>query len=95
MKLNQTKVLSKDEIEAIHSATLELFETVGIKIECEETRKILQEYGAELEQDTDFVKFPESLVKEQLKLVPNSFKLHGPDGKFNLKLLLKALTFPR
>jgi trimethylamine--corrinoid protein Co-methyltransferase len=93
MKLNQTKVLSKDEIEAIHSATLELFETVGIKIECEETRKILQEYGAELEQDTDFVKFPESLVKEQLNLVPNSFKLHGPDGKFNFEVTTQSTHF--
>jgi trimethylamine--corrinoid protein Co-methyltransferase len=86
MKLNQTQVLSKDEIETIHSATLELLENVGIKIDCEDTRKLLQEFGAQLDQNSDFVKFPESLVKEQLKKVPNSFTLHGPDGSYSIEI---------
>ncbi len=86
MKLNQTKVLSKDEIETIHSATLELFEKIGIKIDCEDTRKLLQEFGAEIDQTSDFVKFPESLIKEQLKKVPNSFTLYGPDGSYNIEI---------
>ncbi len=93
MKLNQTKVLSKAEIEAIDSATIELFETVGIKIECEETRKLLQENGALLEKDSDFVKFPESLVKDQLKLVPSSFKLYGPDGTYNFEVTTQSTNF--
>ncbi len=93
MKLNHIKVLSKDEIEAIHSATLELFETIGIKIDCEETRKLLKDYGAEVDQGSDFVKFPESIVKEQLKLVPSSFKLHGPDGTYNFEITTQSTHF--
>ena len=93
MKLNKTKVLSTAEIEAIHAATLELFETIGIRIECEETRNILQEHGAFIVQGSDFVKFPESLVKEQLKLVPNSFKLHGPDGAYNFEVTTQSTHF--
>ncbi len=93
MKLNQTKVLSKDEIKDIHSATLKLLETVGIKIDCEETRKLLEKNGAMSEQSSDFVKFPESIVKEKLKLVPNSFKLHGPDGKYNIEVNIQNIYF--
>ena len=93
MKLNQTKILSKDEIETIHAATLELFETTGIKIDCEDTRKLLQDFGAEIAQNSDFVKFSESLVKEQLKKVPNSFKLHGPDGSYSIEINRNNIYF--
>lgn len=93
MKLNQTKVLSKDEIERIHSATIELFENIGIKIDCEETRKLLEDHGAEVVNNSQFVKFPEAFVKEHLKLVPSSFKLHGPDGTYNFEVTTKNCYF--
>ena len=38
MKLNQIKVLTKDEIEQIHISTLKLIENVGVKIDDENTR---------------------------------------------------------
>jgi len=93
MKLNQTKVLSKDELEAIDSATIKLLEKVGIKIDCEESRNLLKENGAEIEQNSDFVKFPESFVKEMLKLVPNFFRLHGPDGTYTLEVNTQNVYF--
>ncbi len=86
MKLNKITVLSKDEIETINSATLELFETIGIKIDDEDSRKLLQEHGAKLDQESNFVKFPESFVKEQIKKAPSSFKLHGSDGSYNFEI---------
>ena len=93
MKLNQIKVLSKDEIETIHLATLELFEKVGIQIDCEETRDLLRKHGAEVDQESNFVRFPESLVKEKLSLVPSSFKLHGPDGSYNFEVNIQNTHF--
>ena len=45
MKLNKLEVLSKDEIETIHSASIKLMENVGIKIDAEDCRKLLQENG--------------------------------------------------
>jgi trimethylamine--corrinoid protein Co-methyltransferase len=63
-----------------------LISTVGIKVEAPDTRELLKKYGAEVDTETNFVKFPESLIKEQLKKVPNSFKLYGPDGSFNFEV---------
>ncbi len=93
IRLNRIKVLSKEEIETIHSATLELLGNVGIKIDCEDTRVLFQDHGAEIDQKSNFVRLPESLVKEQLKNVPSSFKLYGPDGSYNFEVNVNNTRF--
>ena len=72
MRMNNLKVLSKEEIQEIHKATLELLETVGIIIESSEARNLFKENGATIEQKNNdyFVKIPEELIIEQLKKVP-------------------------
>jgi trimethylamine--corrinoid protein Co-methyltransferase len=86
MKLKKLAVFSTDELEQIHSASLELLMDVGIKVDSEKARNILKSNGAEVSDTSHFVKFSESLVEEKLKLVPNSFTLHGPDGKFKVTI---------
>jgi trimethylamine--corrinoid protein Co-methyltransferase len=93
MKMDRLKVLSKDEIELIHSASLNLLSSVGIKIDSKETRNLLEKHGAETNSDTNFVKFPEDLVKQQLKKVPDSFKVYGPDGNFNFEINTNTMIF--
>ena len=85
MRLKILEVLSRDEIELIHSNSLELLESIGVKVESEEARDLLRNNGCTLE-DNDFVKFPEALIKEKLKLVPESFALWGSDGSFNFEI---------
>ena len=82
MRMNQIEVLTKDEIELIHQNTIELLETIGVRIESIEARNLLIENGAEFDKNSKFVKFPENLVKETIKIVPDSFSLWGPDGSF-------------
>jgi len=93
MKLDKIKVLTKDEIEFIHTSTLELIEKIGIKIDDDNTRKLFHEYGAEVDNKNNFVKIPESLIKEKIKLVPSSFKLFGPDGSYNFEINTNSIHF--
>lgn len=93
MKLKKIEVFSKDELEAIHSASMTLLSEVGLKVDAQDTRDILKEKGATVDDSSHFVKFPESLVKEQLKTVPDSFKLHGPDGSFSFEVNTKSTQF--
>jgi trimethylamine--corrinoid protein Co-methyltransferase len=93
MKLNKIQVLSKQEIDNIHVASLQLFENVGIKIDDEKARNLCQEYGAIVDKDSKRVKFPESMIKEQLRNVPSSFALHGPDGTFKVDIDVNATFF--
>ena len=92
MKLNRIKVLTKDEIEFIHSSTMDLLEKVGIKIDDKSTQDLFREYGAEVDDD-NFVKIPESLVKEKIDQVPDSFKLFGPDGTYNVDISIDSIHF--
>jgi len=93
MKLKKIEVFSKDELEAIHSASMTLLSEVGLKVDAQDTRDILKEKGATVDDLSHFVKFPESLVKDQLKTVPDSFKLHGPDGSFSFEVNTKSTQF--
>ena len=93
MKLKKIEVFSKDELETIHSASLNLLSDVGIKIDAQDTRDLLKANGATVDDNTLFVKFPESLIMEKLKTVPDSFKLHGPDGSFSFEVNTKSTQF--
>ena len=93
MKMNKIEVLEKEEIDLIHGKTLELLNKIGIKVESEEARSLLKENGGIVDNNTHFVKFPENLVLEQLKHVPDSFTLWGSDGTYNFKVNTKSVNF--
>jgi trimethylamine--corrinoid protein Co-methyltransferase len=93
MKLKRIEVLSSDEIQAIHSSTLTILTNMGIKIDSPSARALLKKNGAEFDKNSLFIKFPESLIREKLKVAPDSFKLHGPDGKFNFEVNTTSTQF--
>jgi trimethylamine--corrinoid protein Co-methyltransferase len=93
MKPNQINVLSQEEIEIIHNHTLDLLETIGIRVDSTEAKKLLSENGAIVDDKNEYVKFPESLVKEQLKTVPDSFTLWGSDGTYKFEVNTKSVNF--
>ncbi|MHA1507526.1 MAG: trimethylamine methyltransferase family protein [Promethearchaeota archaeon] len=93
MKLKKLEVLSKEEVETITNSALRILETIGIKIDDDITRKKCEEKGAMLDKSSSFVKFPKNITKDLLKLVPESFKLHGPDGTFNFEVNTKTTQF--
>ncbi len=93
MKMKKIEVLSNDEIQAINSASIELLSKVGIKIDSPSARNLFKENGAEVNDNDLFIKIPESLIQEKLKEVPNSFRLYGPDGKFNFEVNTTSTQF--
>ena len=93
MKLPKLQVLSKEEIKTIDAASIELLTTAGIKIGTESHRKLCENNGAEVDNETKFVKFSEELIREKLKQVPSSFKLYGPDGSFNFEVNTTSTKF--
>ena len=93
MKQSQINVLSQEEIEIIHNHTLNLLETIGIRVDSIEAKKLLSENGAVVDEKNDYVKFPESMIKEQLKTVPDSFTLWGSDGTYKFEVNTKSVNF--
>jgi trimethylamine--corrinoid protein Co-methyltransferase len=94
LNLNTLKVLSNEDLDLIHLTTVDLLENVGIRIESEEVRMFLKEKGAIIDEiDKDIVKFPEWLMKENLKKVPKSFSLWGPDGSYKMTIDTNSIHF--
>jgi trimethylamine---corrinoid protein Co-methyltransferase len=84
MKTNRFEVLSLDEIERIHSTSMEILAEVGIKVNYKKARHLFREAGAEVDEQTLAVKIPERLVRWAVEQAPKQFSLFGIDGEFHL-----------
>jgi len=71
------RVLSDNEIEQLHERTLSLLATTGVRVDTERGRKILKKAGADVDNETDIVRFPRYLVEKCLELAPEDFTLGG------------------
>lgn len=78
--------LSKEEEDAVHLESVRILEDIGIKVTSEMVLQMLRGAGATVDQKTQIVKIPESLVKEALKKAPKEFVMAGRDRKNDLKL---------
>ncbi len=79
------RVLSDQQISAIHLASLEILAGIGVRILDEETRKVLKEAGAFM-GDNQRVKIPRPLVKRALDTAPERIILWNQKGQSALFL---------
>ncbi len=77
------ELLSQQQVERIHSASLEILENVGMSVRNEKARKIFAKHGCQINTETHLVKFPSSVIEEFRKAMPPKFTFHGRDPKFD------------
>lgn len=78
------EVLSEDEIERIHDASLTILEEIGIAFMLPEALDILRAAGADVDASTQMVRFDRGLVSEQLAHSPSIFTLHARNPERSL-----------
>ena len=76
-------MVNSSEIEDIHSASLEVLETIGLSVNSERILTIFKEAGAEIDEKQT-VKIPQHIVKESLMKTPEQVKLFGRNSKYDL-----------
>ncbi|MCL4377339.1 MAG: trimethylamine methyltransferase family protein [Actinobacteria bacterium] len=79
MKLNQTEVLSIEEVKKIDETSKEVLEEEGIKIFSKDALDIYKKSGCEVDYNNNIVKIPYRLVEKCIKSSPSEFKLYGRD----------------
>ena len=77
------EILSEDEIEAIHDASMQLLEVQGMRVLHDESRRLLAGAGAEVDESTMMVRFDRGLVMEKVALAPSEFTLHARNPERN------------
>jgi len=80
--------LNDDDIRYVHDASLEILEQVGLLVRNEKARKRFAEHGCQVDEATENVRFPVSVVEKYRAMVPPTLTLRGRDPAFDV-------TFPR
>ena len=70
-------VISDDEVEAIHHASLRVLRDNGMEFQLPRAVEILRGAGATVGEDGKRVRFDPAFVEEKLETVPARFTLHG------------------
>ena len=86
MKTHRFEVLSSEEIQQIHAASMEVLATVGVKCDYAMARQIFAKAGASVDEASGSVRIPEKLVMQAIANAPKSFRLYGADGKFSVEV---------
>ena len=82
LKIN---ILSKEEIEEIHKATMKVLADPGILVDSQEARDLFKKNGCEVDDETMIVKIPEAVVNKALSTIPPEFTLYSRDGKHDMQ----------
>jgi trimethylamine--corrinoid protein Co-methyltransferase len=86
MKTTRFEVLTPQEVERIHDASMEVLDVVGVKVDYKTARDIFRQAGAEVDDETQSVRLPEKLVRWAVKQAPQQFTFYGADPDFSLKI---------
>jgi len=73
-------ILSPDEVQCIHEATLQVLQQVGVRVFHRGILERLAEAGAEVDRSSGVARFGAQLVTEALQQASKQFILYGRDG---------------
>jgi len=86
-------ILTADEVDEIHLATLDVLEFTGIAVDHDEALDIFAQAGAHVNRQTKVVKIPPSLVEDAIGSAPCRVVLAGKDPKHDLMLESSRVHF--
>jgi trimethylamine---corrinoid protein Co-methyltransferase len=81
-----TNVVSEDELESIHDASLRILEDIGMDFLHEESRSMLAAAGARVQAGSERVRFDRDMVLQAIKSVPSEFTLHATNPAHSLRV---------
>ena len=78
------QVITEDQLEAIHNASLRILEELGLEFLDEEALGILKQNGADVKEGSNRVRFSRDLILHHIAKVPREFVLHARNPVHNL-----------
>lgn len=76
-------LLTPEQAQRIHEASLEILENVGLLVRYEKARAIFEKHGCKVDAESHIVKFPPAVVEQYRRMMPPTFTFHGRDPKFD------------
>lgn len=78
------KFISDDQVEDIHNASLKVLAETGINFLLPEARAILKEAGADVDESTTRVRFPDGLIETYVAKAPAEYTMHARNPDHNM-----------
>ena len=80
------RILSDDQVEAIHEASLRVLRDIGMKVLSPKARALYTGAGASADEDTALVRFDPAMIEEHMAKAPSSYTMQARNRA-------KSLTF--
>ncbi len=80
------EILSADQVEAIHEASLEVLRDAGVKFLSQLARNIFRQAGASVDNSLEIVRFDPALVEELISYAPSSFTLKARNPRRSIEM---------
>jgi len=93
MKPAYFEVLSAEEIQRIHAASMDILGNVGVRVDLKRARDSFREAGANVDEGNRSVRIPEEVVRSALERAPSSFTLYGADPDFQMEIGTDRVNF--
>ncbi len=77
------ELLTQEQVQRIHDASLEILEEAGLKVRYEPARAVFAKHGCIVDSETTIVKFPRDVVEKYRKMAPPKFTFGARDPKFD------------
>lgn len=87
------EIVSKDQLEAIHQASLQILRDIGLKVESETALNLLTDMRAEVDKDTKRVRFDPSLIEEILVCLPEKFTIYARNPEKTIEMGGNSIVF--
>ena len=78
-KGGQYKPLSDSDVELVHESVMTLLEKGGVKVYTKTGREVFRKAGAHVNNSTNFVRIPKSMVEDAIDKTPSKLILCGRD----------------
>ena len=80
------QLLSTEQKERIHLASLKILEEVGVMIQNDAALNLVDSHGGQIDRDKQIARIPQHLVNESIVKAPSTISLFSRDGKHDLVL---------
>jgi trimethylamine--corrinoid protein Co-methyltransferase len=80
-----TRLISDDELESIHLASLRVLKEIGVDVLHDEARRIMKAHGADVREGSVRVKFDGDMLLELIAHAPSEFTIHARNPAHNVR----------
>ena len=86
------ELLTHEQVESVHEASLEILENVGLLVRNEEAGERFVKHGCHVDVETQIIKFPTAVVEHFRQAIPPTFTFHGRDPLYDRTIRPLVIT---